>query len=113
MAEKNNPTTSGSGSPTKIQVDTSSMNTAYANFCRLTTGPDELILDLGLNPHSSPQGPGAEPIHLNQRVILNFVTAKRLMQLLHMTITQHEKTYGEIELDYRKRVIGGDGQAEG
>ena len=34
----------------QIQVDDSKANVAYANFCRVTGTPEELILDFGLNP---------------------------------------------------------------
>ena len=38
-----------------FSVDTSQLSTVYANFCRVTGTPEELVLDFGLNTQMSPQ----------------------------------------------------------
>ena len=48
----------------------------YANFCRVTGTPEELIIDFGLN--NQPMGTPTEAIPISQRIIVNFFTAKRL-----------------------------------
>ena len=88
----------------QFPLDTSSLSTVYANFCRVTGTPEELVLDFGLNTSMQPT-PG-EPIKLSHRLVLNFFTAKRLLGALHMAVQQHEHVYGVLEVDVRKRARG-------
>jgi hypothetical protein len=46
----------------------------YANLCRVTVTPEEIIVDFGLNKQVA--GPAPETIQLTQRIIVNFITAK-------------------------------------
>ncbi|NIP86021.1 MAG: DUF3467 domain-containing protein, partial [Planctomycetales bacterium] len=61
-----------------------------------------LIIDVGLN--SQPVGPQTEPIRINQRLVLNYYTAKRLLAALQMSIQRHEAAFGVLETDVQKRV---------
>ena len=83
----------------------------FANFCRVTGTPEELIIDFGLNPQ--PFGVLTQPINISQRIITNFFTAKRMLQALALTIQRHEQTFGVLETDVQKRVrpgfMGGQG----
>jgi hypothetical protein len=98
--------------PSQFSVDTSSLSTVYANFCRVTGTPEELVLDFGLNTQMAPT-PG-EPIKVTHRLVLNFYTAKRLLGALHMALQQHESVYGPLEVDVGKRVRGSNfGPREG
>jgi hypothetical protein len=90
--------------PAQIHVDDSKVLGCYANFCRVTGTPEELILDFGLN--SQPFGVATEPIPVTQRIITNFFTAKRLLHVLQMTIQRHEATFGVLEVDVQRRVRG-------
>jgi hypothetical protein len=85
-----------------INVDESTAMAAYANFCRVSSTPEELILDLGLNPH--PYGTGDISIKVSQRIIMNHFTAKRLLSALTMALQRHERAFGVLETDVRKRV---------
>ncbi len=76
---------------------------AYANFCRVTGSPEELIVDFGLN--AQPMGTNDQPVDITQRIVLNFYTAKRLLHALHVSVQRHEKVFGNIETDIQKRVI--------
>jgi len=89
----------------EFTVDTSAMFAAYANFCRVTGTPEELVLDFGLNTQMTPI-PG-EPVKLTHRLVMNYFTAKRLLGALHMATQQHETTYGVVETDIQKRVRAG------
>jgi hypothetical protein len=89
----------------QIHIDDSKVVALYANFCRVTGTPEELILDFGLNPQ--PFGIPAEPIAVTQRIITNFYTAKRMLAALSMTIQRHEATFGVLETDVQKRVTRG------
>jgi len=91
----------------QIQIDDSKVMALYANFCRVTGTPEELIIDFGLNPQ--PFGIPTEPIAVTQRIITNFFTAKRMLAALQMTIQRHEATFGVLETDVQKRVTRGPG----
>lgn len=86
---------------TQIQIDDSKATPCYSNFCRVTGTPEELIIDFGLNPQ--PFGVPSEPIAISQKVIVNFYTAKRMLQTLEMTIQRHETVFGVVETDIQKR----------
>jgi len=77
---------------------------SYANFCRVTGTPEELIVDFGLNKNMSPDP--NQPIEISQRLIVNFFTAKRLLAALHMAVQRHEAAFGVLETDVQKRVVG-------
>lgn len=87
---------------TEVFVDDSGVLPSYSNFCRVTATPEEVILDFGLNPQ--PFATGRQDVKANQRIVMNFYTAKRLLTALGMTIQRHEGTFGAIELDVRRRA---------
>ena len=87
---------------TQIKFDDSNVVASYANFCRVTGTPEELIVDFGLN--NQPMGVPTEEIPIAQRIILNFYTAKRLLGALSMSIQRHEAAFGVLETDVQKRV---------
>ena len=86
----------------QINVDDSHVTALYANFCRVTGSPEELIIDFGLNPQ--PVGIPKDPIHVTQRVIVNYYTAKRLLHALSLSIQRHESVFGVLETDIQKRL---------
>ncbi|MCX7429961.1 MAG: DUF3467 domain-containing protein [Planctomycetia bacterium] len=86
-----------------IEVHDAKCVANYANFCRVTGTPEELIVDFGLNKQVGPDV--AEPIEISQRLIVNFFTAKRLMAALHMAVQRHEAAFGVLETDVQKRIV--------
>ena len=86
----------------ELRLDDEGVSAIYANFCRISGTPEELVLDFGMN--TRPTGELPEVIKLNQRVITNFYTAKRLLGALHMAIQRHEAAFGVLETDIRRRV---------
>ena len=88
--------------PVQVQVTDDNCIATYANFCRVTGSPEELIIDFGLNPQ--PIGVPKDPIQVKQRIIVNFFTAKRLLAALQMSVARHESVFGVLETDVRKRV---------
>ena len=88
-----------------LQIDDKDALANYANFCRVTGTPEELIIDFGLNPQ--PIGVPTQPIPVTQRIITNFYTAKRMLHALTMTVQRHEATFGVLEIDVQKRVRPG------
>ena len=102
---KKAPTTPVEAAPQQqgqFTVNTDQMSTGYANFCRVTGTPEELVLDFGLNTTMQPVP--AEPVKLTHRLVVNFFTAKRLLMALSMAVQQHEQVYGVLETDITKRV---------
>ena len=89
----------------QVQIDDSKALASYANFCRVTGTPEELIIDFGLNPQ--PIGVPTQPIIITQRIISNFYTAKRMLHALQLTVQRHEATFGVLETDVQKRIRPG------
>ena len=86
----------------QVQVDDTGAISLYANFCRVTGTPEELLIDFGLN--QQPMGVPKDPIQVKQRIIVNFFTAKRLLAALSMSVQRHEQVFGVLETDIQKRV---------
>jgi hypothetical protein len=86
----------------QVIIDDSRVTAAYANFTRVTGTPEEIIFDFGLNPQ--PIGVPEDPIVINQRIVMNFYTAKRLVAAIQMSIDRHEQVFGTLETDVEKRV---------
>lgn len=89
----------------QVQIDDTNAVANYANFCRVTGTPEELIIDFGLNPQ--PIGVPTQAIPITQRIITNFYTAKRMLHALTLTVQRHEATFGVLEVDVQKRVRPG------
>jgi hypothetical protein len=93
----------------RIEVDDSQVDAQYANWCRVSITPEEVILDLALNPNPLAQ---VQKFKVSNRVILNFYWAKRLAALLNETVQRHEKAFGKVETDFRKRLSSPEGEAK-
>jgi hypothetical protein len=107
-ADDAGPRTTGQGPVSArmpVEVTDTRCVATYANFCRVTGTPEELIVDFGLNKQVGPEL--SEPIEIAQRLIVNFYTAKRLLAALHMAVQRHEAAFGVLETDVQKRVVGG------
>ena len=95
----------------RLRIDERNMRSAYANAFRTNGTAEEVMLDFGLNVISppaqqKPQKPQQQPeimFQINERVILNYYTAKRLAITLSQLIRRHEDQFGELELDVAKR----------
>jgi hypothetical protein len=101
-AETPAPAPEAAAEPATITVDDSAIIACYANFCRVSSTPEELVLDLGLNPQ--PMSGASTTVQVSQRVILNHFTAKRLLGALSAALQRHELAFGVLETDVRKRV---------
>jgi uncharacterized protein DUF3467 len=97
--------------PQRVEVVDKNALCLYANFCRVTGTPEELILDFGLN--AQPFGMPTEPVEVKQRIVVNYFTAKRMLQALHLSVQRHEQAFGVLETDVQKRVVGGGAGARG
>ncbi|MBX9655400.1 DUF3467 domain-containing protein [bacterium] len=99
MSEEGKP---AEGQQAPVQVDDTGLEPIYTNFCRVTGTPEEVILDFGLN--TEPFGRATAKIKLNQRMVCNFYTAKRLLMALSVAVQRHEKAFGILETDVNKRL---------
>jgi hypothetical protein len=88
--------------PAQVQINDSDAEAAYANFCRISGTPEELLIDFGLNPQ--PVGTPTHPIVIDQRIVTSWHTAKRLLGVLQMTVARHEAVFGVLETDIQRRV---------
>ena len=94
----------GQAQAPQFTVDAAGLLSTYTNWYRVTGTPEELVIDFGLNPQMG-QVP-TEPIKLSTRLVMNFYTAKRLLNALQVAVQRHESFFGVVEVDVQKRVRG-------
>lgn len=92
----------------RLRIDERNMRSGYTNAFRTNGTAEEVMLDFGLNVVNPTAGqkPQEQPeviFQINERVILNYYTAKRLAITLSQLIRRHEDQFGELELDVAKR----------
>jgi hypothetical protein len=102
---KENSAPAGEGRQIRINLDDKGVTAAYSNFCRVTGSPEEVIIDFSLNPN--PFTREDQTIKVDQRLVLNHYTAKRLFAALQQTIMRHEQNFGVIELNVQRRLAPG------
>ena len=87
----------------QVPINDAEMESLYVNFFRVSGNPDEVLLDMGL--YSQVIGAtGPEPVDLTHRLIMNFVTAKKLAEVLRVVVARHEQQFGVIEVDANRRL---------
>jgi len=90
----------------RLQIDERNMRSSYANAFRASETAEEVILDFGLNlvrPSSQQQDQPEIIFQANERIIINYYSAKRLAITLGQLIRRFEQQFGELELDVAKR----------
>ena len=99
----------------RIRINEQNMTSSYANAFRTNGTAEEVMLDFGFNiinpmavqqqqQQEQPQQGQPEIIfQVNDRVIMNYYSAKRLAITLSQLIRRHEEQFGELELDVTKR----------
>ena len=98
MAEEGNTPAAAPQAP----LDFSDVVSSYTNWYQVTGTPEELILDFALTPSLGVVT--EDPIHVKQRLVMSFYTAKRLIAHLHYALRRHESMFGALEMDIRKRI---------
>ena len=89
----------------RMRIDEREMKSAYSNAFRTNGTAEEVMLDFGVNL-MQPAPAGGQPeivFRINQRIIMNYYSAKRLAITLSQLIRRHEDQFGELELDVSKR----------
>lgn len=74
----------------------------YANFCRVTGSPEELMLDFAIV--AQPMAAAGDDVATERRIVMTPFTAKRMLGALNAAIGHYERTFGPIETDARNRV---------
>ena len=94
----------------QVFVDERDLRTSYTNAFRINATGEEVIVDLGFNmpvQNQTPQpGQPAGPqmlFKINDRVIMNFTTGKRIALSLMQLIKRYEQQNGEIDLNTGQR----------
>lgn len=89
----------------RLRVDERDLTTSYANAFRANGTAEEVMLDFGLNLIGQVAGQNQPEIlfKVNNRVIMNYYSAKRLAITLSQIIRRHEEQFGELEMDVNKR----------
>jgi ERCC4-type nuclease len=91
----------------RLRVDERDIQTNYANAFRTNGTAEEVMLDFGLNM-VGPAGEDQTPeiiFKVNQRVIMNYYSAKRLAITLSQLIRRHEDQFGELEMNVANRRV--------
>jgi len=90
----------------RLRINEQNMRTSYANAFRTNGTAEEVLLDFGLNLINPPATEGDQPeimFQINERIIMNYYSAKRMAITLSQLIRRHEDQFGELELDVAKR----------
>jgi hypothetical protein len=98
----------------RLRMDERNMATNYSNAFRTNGTAEEVMLDFGINLINPATGPERQPeivFQINQRVVMNYYSAKRLAITLSQLIRRHEDQFGELVLDVAKRRQDGGGTA--
>ncbi len=83
------------GGGTKIKWDDSSMKSAYANVCNVTSTREEVVMLFGINQAWN-RGQKEVTIQLTDRIIVSPYAAKRLSMLLEGVLKEYEKRFGAL-----------------
>jgi hypothetical protein len=88
---------------TQLRIDDSDANVCYSSISRVAGTAEEILIDFahGVRPTGDP---GVAVLKVDSRVILSPWAAKRLALALGQAIHRYEQTYGELEIDHRKRA---------
>ena len=83
----------------QVLVDERDMKTIYANAYRIHTAEQEAVVDFGFNmpnPNAQPGQPQQVLLKVTDRVVISYVTAKRLALSLQQLVKRFEQQFGEI-----------------
>jgi len=99
------------GKQVRLRIDQTGMSTTYANAFQTNATSEEIIVDLGLNMVvPTPPGQGDSDVagdilfQVNNRLILNYYTAKRLALSLGQLVRGYEEKFGELKLNAADRA---------
>ena len=102
------------GQQVRLRLDERNMTTSYANAFRSHATAEEVLVDFGLNLLQQTPGtqtdaggqsqPNREVLfQANDRIVMNYYTAKRLAIALGQLVQRHEQQFGELKLNAQER----------
>jgi len=92
------------GQQVQLRLDERNMDTSYANAFRTNGTAEEVMLDFGVNiPNPTKRDQPEIVFQINDRIIMNYYSAKRLAMTLSQVVRRHEDQFGELEMDVTKR----------
>ncbi len=80
---------------TRVNWDTSKLQSAYANVCSVTSTREEVVLNFGIN-QAWERGQSEMQIQLSNRIILSPFAAKRMADGLNKLLVEYENRYGKL-----------------
>ena len=98
--------------PLRLRMDQREMSTSYANMAITHSTPNEVLMDFGLRLRAIPTENQESPediVKFNDRIIMNYYSAKELAITLSKVVRRYEEQFGELELDVTKRLKGAGG----
>ena len=104
MATPSEPAVPNAENPAIQLISTKDTQTTYSNFCRGALTPEEIVLDFGFNANAFGVKVLEEDIQIQNRIILSTSAAKRLLFQLNELVRRHEQNFGEVEMDFRRRL---------
>ncbi len=102
-----------------LRIDDRNMSTHYVNAFRSNSTAEEVVLDIGFNVIERHPQPNADDenarngqvrLNIDNRVVMNYATAKRLALTLGQIVRRYEDRFGEIQLG--RENAPADGAAE-
>ena len=98
----------------RLRLDERNMTTSYANAFRSHATAEEVLVDFGLNLLQQTPGGQADAagqsqpnrevlFQANDRIVMNYYTAKRLAIALGQLVQRHEQQFGELKLNAQER----------
>lgn len=88
----------GAAPGVQILLDERELRQIYSNAYRIHATADEVVIDVGFNmPNPNPQaGQQQLLLKITDRVIMSYMTAKRLSLSLSQLIKRYEQQFGEL-----------------
>jgi hypothetical protein len=90
-------------------VDLRGARVGCANFCRVTSSPEEFVLDFAMDCQATPpdatRAATGRPLLATHRVTLSPSTVKRLVAALESLLAHYESRFGRIEIEVHQRLL--------
>lgn len=83
----------------QVLLDERELRQIYSNTYRIHVTADEVIVDLGFNmPNPNPQNAQQQQflLKITDRVVMSYISAKRLSQSLTQLVKRYEQQFGEL-----------------
>ena len=92
----------------RLRIEDNNVPMRYANSFRTNVTPEDIIIDFGMNSvtkaNRTGQGVEAEILFkINEKMVVNYYTAKRLAITLARLVKVYENRFGELKLNVSER----------